>query len=480
MSRIVGPVAAVFVAASLHFLSGQTPQKTPAPQDKEVQRATGYIRPSPEKERYFKGLSRARHGDRITRAAKNLSLPAKFDCRERVPYPIGDQGQCGSCYLYSTIDYTFTCAGIYAGVGKAGAFKLSVQYGMDRPRSFGGCNGGWGVEVADWATKNGWIAEVWVDASGVTHKDYPAYEARVGTDRTAPGAKVWCKGWTWGYVNPDRPPTVDEIKAAMYLHGRLNIALDAGGQFGSGKGTITALGTQINHEISVCAWDDNKDGGAFLLENQWSQQWGDGGYRWCTYKAAKNIEDWFWVSAGDPVPPPPPPGGVPVVTGGTVAAQVNQPFSFQIQATNSPVAYDAFGLPAGLSVEKASGKIAGTPTAEGVSNVTLTASNASGVGAARLILTVGTTPPPPPPPVGTVASVTITFTDGTTQQLFPVTPQTTIGEMAGWAVKATLPAQPDPRIDQLQQAVETLAQSIQAINRVLESVADPKEKEKKK
>lgn len=405
-----------------------TPQVESAPQKQEKfeGRATGYVAPTPERRAQLRAISVKRHGDRIKRAAMFLGLPSKLDVREKVPIPMGDQGQCGSCYLYATMWYSFTDAAIRAGLGKAGSFKMSVQWGMDRPRSFGGCNGGWGQEVAEYVCNSGCIAETWVDAAGVTHNDYPPYEARVSTDRTKAGAKIWARGWTWGLVSNDNSPSIEEIKAAMNLYGRLNIAIDAGGQFGSGAGTITALGRNINHEISVCAYDDemaNPDGtkGAFLLENQWGKGWGNGGYRWCTYKASQNITDWFWVSAGVlPPPDPPVPGGAPVVTGGTVGAQVDKAFTYQIVATNAPTRYDtSSGLPPGLTVNKTTGVISGTPTEVGKFDVTLFAANAQGTGAAELSIVVGTTPPIPPQPVpSTIHSVTVNFNDGTKQTFY--------------------------------------------------------------
>lgn len=263
----------------------------------------GHVPLTPTRRAELQALSRARHGDRVTRMAKFQALPASFDCRIGVPLPIWDQGSCGSCYLVATVR-TATCALIQSGFGKAdNSFKLAAQYGMDRPRNFGGCGGGNGTEVIAWMIDHGWLAEIYTDLQGEVHRDYPAYEARSGSDRSRPGAMAWMKGATWGFVNNDGRPTIDEIKAALVNYGRLNIAIDAGGQFGNGTGTITSLGNSINHEINVSGYDDNKDGGSFLLENQWNTGWGVGGSRWCTYKAAAHIVDWFWVSSG--VAPPP-------------------------------------------------------------------------------------------------------------------------------------------------------------------------------
>ncbi len=88
------------------------------------------------------------------------------------------------------------------------------------------------------------------------------------------------------------------------------------------------------------------------------------------------------------------PAGAPAITSATSASgTVGSAFSYQITATNSPTSYSATGLPAGLSVNSATGLISGTPTSGGVSTVTLGATNAGGTGHATLTLTIAATAP---------------------------------------------------------------------------------------
>jgi DNA/RNA endonuclease G (NUC1) len=85
----------------------------------------------------------------------------------------------------------------------------------------------------------------------------------------------------------------------------------------------------------------------------------------------------------------------PVITSGaTATGTAHSPFSFHITANNAPTDFSASGLPAGLSVNSATGLISGTPTVPGTYTVNLTASNANGDGTATLTLTIDPQPVP--------------------------------------------------------------------------------------
>src|SRR5262249_15420886 len=154
----------------------------------------------------------------------------------------------------------------------------------------------------------------------------------------------------------------------------VNIAIDAGGQFGSyNGGVITSMGSSIDHEVNIRGWSDSKQ--ALLCENQWA---GWGGAQspgdnccWISDKALGALQDPFVVQFDGPSPQP----LAPVVTSSaTAAAVVGAPFSYQITATNSPTSFGAAGLPPGLTL--GAGLISGMPTTAGTFQVAISATNA--------------------------------------------------------------------------------------------------------
>lgn len=138
----------------------------------------------------------------------------------------------------------------------------------------------------------------------------------------------------------------------------------------------------------------------------------------------------------------------PVITSPTSATGVvGQPFSFTVTARNNPVSFAASNLPAGLSLDPATGAISGTPTIIATTTVSLSATNETGTGTAELSLTITPAGRPEitsPTKTGAVLSQAfyykITATNNPTTFSAGVLPEglsinTTTGEISGTPTK---------------------------------------------
>ncbi|MCW1884745.1 putative Ig domain-containing protein [Luteolibacter flavescens] len=129
--------------------------------------------------------------------------------------------------------------------------------------------------------------------------------------------------------------------------------------------------------------------------------------------------------------------GVPTITSvATASATTATAFSYQIVATQTPSNYSATNLPAGITLDTATGLISGTATVTGTFNVVLGATNAAGTGSKTLVLTVTTVPPAitstltATGTVGTAFSYQITATPAATSY-------TAVGLPSGLTISAT-------------------------------------------
>jgi cellulase/cellobiase CelA1 len=116
--------------------------------------------------------------------------------------------------------------------------------------------------------------------------------------------------------------------------------------------------------------------------------------------------------------------------------------SLQVQASDSAsgqtLTYSASGLPAGLSINSATGLISGTPTTAGTDSVTVTATDGTGAsGSAAFTWTIGSSPGG-----GSSGACTVTYTT-TSQWTGGFTASVTVaaGSSAidGWTLKFAFP-----------------------------------------
>jgi len=100
--------------------------------------------------------------------------------------------------------------------------------------------------------------------------------------------------------------------------------------------------------------------------------------------SASNLAGTGSGSVGIDIEPAPP----SITSALSVTAAVGEFFHYNITASNSPAVFNATGLPAGFSVNHATGLILGIPTVAGTTTAAISAANVSGTASASITITI--------------------------------------------------------------------------------------------
>jgi len=206
--------------------------------------------------------------------AKSLSdsigLPESWDWRKNGSVtPVKNQGQCGSCWAFSTTGSVEGCHHIKTGH----LVSLSEQNLMDCSSSYGnkGCNGGLMTYAMQYIIDNGGVD---------TEASYP-YEGSDGTcrfNKTNVGATLS------SFVNVKRQDEAD-LQQKVY-QGPTSIAMDASHPtfqfYHSGVySNILCSSRLLDHGVLAVGWGtDSSEGKYWIVKNSWGTTWGNEGYFW--------------------------------------------------------------------------------------------------------------------------------------------------------------------------------------------------------
>jgi len=240
-------------------------------------------------------------------------LPSTFDWRSKnAVTAVKDQGQCGSCWSFST---TGNIEGQWA-IAKGQLVALSEQQLVSCDTIDQGCNGGLMNSAFDWLlanTKGGIVSEA----------SYP-YVSGGGDAPACDSSKTTYAATINGHQ--DLPHDENQMAAALVKGGPIAIAVDASAWQLYFGGVMTACGgSALDHGVLLVGYDLTASTPYWIIKNSWNAGWGEGGYIW----VAKD-SDQCWLThypvtsiVNATTPPPSPPAPVPKGSFGHISCDDN-------------------------------------------------------------------------------------------------------------------------------------------------------------
>jgi C1A family cysteine protease len=201
------------------------------------------------------------------------SLPSSVDwTAKNAVTPVKDQGQCGSCWSFST---TGALEGAYAiKTGSLASFSEQQLVDCDTLGNRGrdhGCNGGLMDNAFSWISKNGGLCE---------EADYPYVS---GTTKTAGTCQTSCRNVAGSdiikYVDVEQAS--DSAMMAALAKQPVSVAIEADQrEFQLYKsGVFTGVcGTNLDHGVLVVGYGTDGGNDYYKVKNSWSNTWGEGGF----------------------------------------------------------------------------------------------------------------------------------------------------------------------------------------------------------
>nr|BAJ91836.1 predicted protein [Hordeum vulgare subsp. vulgare]BAJ96948.1 predicted protein [Hordeum vulgare subsp. vulgare]BAJ97337.1 predicted protein [Hordeum vulgare subsp. vulgare]CAQ00108.1 papain-like cysteine proteinase [Hordeum vulgare subsp. vulgare] len=197
---------------------------------------------------------------------ESAGAPASVDWRERgAVTAVKNQGQCGSCWAFSTV-------AVIEGIHQIKTGKLaslSEQELVDCDKLDHGCNGGVSYRALQWITSNG----------GITSQDDYPYTAK---DDTCDTKKL--SHHAASISGFQRVATRSELSLTNAVAMQpVAVSIEAGGaNFQHYRNGVYngPCGTRLNHGVTVVGYGEDEVTGEsyWIVKNSWGEKWGDNGY----------------------------------------------------------------------------------------------------------------------------------------------------------------------------------------------------------
>lgn len=203
------------------------------------------------------------------KAPPGIELPASIDWREKGALnAIKSQGQCGSCWTFSTSG----CLESHHFLKTGKMVNISEQQLVDCAGAFNnfGCNGGLPSQAYEYIHYNG----------GIDSEGQYAYTAKTGAKCLYDGKPVATVAGVHNITAKDE----QELVAAVGTTGPVSIAYEVASDFrnyhnGTYDGNCSTSPTDVNHAVVAVGYGTDTAGkDYFIVRNSWGTSWGMDGY----------------------------------------------------------------------------------------------------------------------------------------------------------------------------------------------------------
>lgn len=206
------------------------------------------------------------------------ALPASVDWRDQgVVTPTKDQGSCGSCWAFSSVETLESHLAIATGDAVQVLSAQQIVSCAPNPDQCGGSGG------CDGSTQP--LAFNYTQTAGITTEASYPYSARTGTCDTS---KITPVGYNSGYVEL---PVNDgaALMDAIANQGPVSVSIAASGfhfQFYGGGVLSNCNDFVMDHAVQAVGYGSDSGKDYWLIRNSWGASWGEGGYiRFARYSA---------------------------------------------------------------------------------------------------------------------------------------------------------------------------------------------------
>jgi len=201
-----------------------------------------------------------------TRSFSALNLPESVDWRGTCVNAIRDQGQCGSCWAFSSVASLEGAHCVATGTLSQFSEQQLVDCAYVKYGNFG-CNGGLEDNAFNYYESNAAIAR----------DDYP-YTATKGTCQASTMNSTGVEVSTYVDITSESESDImaaiaqQPISVAIQAN-RMVFQLYNGGIFDS-----TSCGTSLDHAVALVGYGTEGGQAYYILRNSWGTSWGESGY----------------------------------------------------------------------------------------------------------------------------------------------------------------------------------------------------------